>query len=95
MQEYVGKCLVCQKLKYKAMSPAGLLQPLSIPELIWEDLSMDFTTYLPKSRGQSAIMVVVDRLSKYGHFVALRPPITARSVADWFIREVVCLHGIP
>lgn len=91
----MAKCLVCQKSKYEAMSPAGLLQPLPIPKLIWEDLSMDFITCLPKSRGQSAIMVVVDRLSKYGHFVALKPPTMARLVADWFIREVVRLHGSP
>lgn len=89
----MAECLICQKSKYEVMSPAGLLQPLPIPELIWEDLSMDFITCLPKSRGQSTVVVVVDRLSKYGHFVALKPPITARSVAEWFIWEVFHLHG--
>lgn len=56
---------------------------------------MDFITGLPKSRGYSIIMVVVDRLSKYGHFVALKPPITTRLVAELFAREVVRFHGIP
>lgn len=56
---------------------------------------MDFITCLSKSRGFSTILVVVDRLSKYGHFIALKPPITARSVAEVFGREVVRLHGIP
>lgn len=56
---------------------------------------MDFITCLPMSQGQAAIMVVVDKLSKYGHFVALKPPITARSVANCFIKAVVRLHEIP
>lgn len=56
---------------------------------------MDFITCLPKSKGFSIILVVVDRLSKYAHFMALKPPISARSVAETFIREVVRLHGIP
>jgi len=38
----------------------GLLQPLLIPEGLWESVSMDFMISLPPSRGFDAIMVVVD-----------------------------------
>lgn len=73
-------CHVCQRSnKYQASSPLGLLQPLHIPQAIWEEISMDFVVGLPKSKGFDVILVVVDKLSKYGHF----------------IREVVKLHGIP
>ncbi|MCH86314.1 hypothetical protein A2U01_0007169, partial [Trifolium medium] len=95
IQDFVRSCDICQRQKYLATSPGGLLQPLPIPEQIWEDVSMDFITGLPKSKGYEAILVVVDRLSKYSHFIPLKHPYTARSIAEVFCKEVVRLHGVP
>jgi hypothetical protein len=70
--EYIAKCLECQQVKVEHKHPAGLLQPLQIPEWKWETISMDFITGLPKTIKQhDAIMVVVDKLSKETHFIPI------------------------
>jgi len=63
------------------MLPTGLLQPLLIPTTIWDEISMDFVDGLPKSQGKSVIFVVVDRLTKSSHFMALKHPYSAMSIA--------------
>ena len=71
------------------------MQPLPIPKAVWEDISLDFITGLPKVGRVDTILVVVDRLTKYAHFLLVKHPYTAKSVAELFTKEVVRLHGIP
>lgn len=56
---------------------------------------MDFIDGLPKSSEFEVILVVVDRFSKYNHFLALKHSYNAKIVADLFVKEVVRLHGYP
>lgn len=56
---------------------------------------MDFIEGLPKSEGYSVILVVVDRLTKFAHFIPLKHPYTASSVAQAFMDRVVTMHGLP
>ena len=86
---------MCQRFKTDCLSPSNLLQPLAIPKQVWSDVSMDFIEGLPPSKGHTIIMVVVDRLTKYVHFVPLKHPFTANTVAKEFIICIVKLHGVP
>ena len=94
VKRYVQNCMACQQTKYQMLAPAGLLQPLPIPERVWEDISLDFITGLPKSGGYDTILVVVDRLTKYSHFVSSTHPFTTKAMTALFCREIVRLHDI-
>ena len=83
---------MCQKNKYEVNATSGLLQPLPVPNSAWSHISMDFIEGLPLSGGKN---VVVDKLTKYAHFVGLKHPYTAAVVAQAFIDNVFKLHGLP
>ncbi|MCH91013.1 transposon Tf2-1 polyprotein, partial [Trifolium medium] len=92
---FVKNCSICQQAKHSTTLPAGLLSPLPIPSQVWEDIAMDFITGLPMSCGYTVILVVVDRLTKFGHFIPLKSDYDSRSVAEVFVQNIVKLHGIP
>jgi RNase H-like domain found in reverse transcriptase/Integrase zinc binding domain len=95
VEQFVSTCDVCQKCKPTNHFPYGMLQPLPIPTAIWTDLSMDFITHLPPSTGYTAILVVVDRLSKGVHLAPLPSHYTATRIAQIFWDTVGKLHGMP
>jgi hypothetical protein len=95
VEEFVKQCQLCQQAKHENTLPAGLLQPLPVPTRPWSHITMDFITGLPKSESCEVILVVVDRLTKYSHFIPLRHPYTALTVANTFLDNVVKLHGVP
>jgi hypothetical protein len=73
-----------------------LLQPLPIPEWKWEIISLDFIIGLPKTQKQNdSIMVVIDKLRKYTHFIPMESTYKAINITEIFMKEIFRLHGIP
>ncbi|GJX70245.1 putative reverse transcriptase domain-containing protein [Tanacetum coccineum] len=70
--------------------------PDEIPEWKWENITMDFITKLPRTRsGHDAIWVVVDRLTKSAHFLAIRKDYSTEKLARLYTDEIVTRHGVP
>jgi hypothetical protein len=92
---YVSKCDTCRKVKADYMKPGGLLQPLSIPEWKWDDIRMDFIMGLPMMAHKfGSIWVIVDRLSKFAHFIPVNTNYKVQKYAAIYIARVLCLHGV-
>ena len=95
LKTHIRECGVCQQMKHETYHLASLLQPLPIPDKPWSVVSMDFVDGLPKSQRMDVIMVVVNRLTKYMHFIGLSHPYFATKVAHLFAQNVLKLHGMP
>lgn len=91
VNQFIRQCTTCQPVKYEPKKLAGLLHPLLIPTSPWQDLSLDFITGLPPSKGYTAVLVVIDRFSKGAYFGALLTHYTANKVALIFL-DIVCKH---
>ncbi|WVZ50916.1 hypothetical protein U9M48_002122 [Paspalum notatum var. saurae] len=94
--KYVALCDVCQRVKAEHQKPAGLLQPLKIPEWKWKEIGMDFIVGLPRTQsGFDFIWVVVDRLTKVAHFIPVKTTYSGAKLAELYMSRIVCLHGVP
>lgn len=81
---FVRECDTCQQQKHETLASPGLLQPLPVPHKPWTDLSMDFIG-LPTSTCMTVIWVIVDRFTKYAHFIALKHPFSAAQLAHTYV----------
>lgn len=95
IRRYVQQYTVCQQAKSEHVKLPGLLDPLPIPTEAWSIISLDFVEGLPKSGSFDCILVVIDKFSKYGHFIPLSHPYTALTIAQKFMDNVYRLHGLP
>lgn len=97
VHDYIMSCPMCITSKYNTQLQPGLLHPIPLPSYRFEQVSMDFVTGLPVTANHSydMIMIVVDRLSKYAHFVPTYTTCTAEDIAWLFYDHIVKLHGVP
>src|SRR5262249_34145160 len=96
VDQFVSTCLTCQQVKFEHQKPTGLLQELPLPEWKWERITMDFVVGLPKTpKGHDSIWVVVDRLTKSAHFIAVKTIYSAAQLAQLYVDRIVRYHGVP
>jgi hypothetical protein len=92
---YVSECDTCRKVKADYMKLGGLLQPLSILDCKWDDISMDFNIGLPlTTRKCNLIWVIMDRLTKSAHFIPVNTNYNVQKYAKIYIAHVLYLHGV-
>lgn len=95
IEKYSKQCDMCQRNKVKRHRPYGLMQEIQAPEYPWQWITIDYITKLPKSDGLNAILVVVDRMTKYAHFIAIVEETDAEGLAQKLMDDVFRHHGIP
>jgi hypothetical protein len=94
--EYVALRDTCQRVKAEHQRPAGLLQPLKIPEWKWEEIGMNFIVGLPYiEAGYDSIWVIVDRLMKVPHFISVKISFSGAKLAELYMSRIMCLHRVP
>ena len=82
--------------KGRAPEAVGKIQPLPIPVWMWDKITMDFVTGLPRTRRQhDAIWVIVDRLTKSAHFLPVSNDDPLDKLAQLYVKEIIRLHGVP
>jgi hypothetical protein len=92
---YVSECDTCRKVKANYM-PGGLLQPLSIPDWKWEDISIYFIVGLPPTgRKVDSIWVIIDRFTNSAHFIPMHTRFTTEKYVELYIACILYLHGVP
>ena len=81
--------------KSRTSKLGGILKEIQVPTWKWEDINMDFLVGLPRTKKQyDSIWVVVDRLTKFSHFIHIKSTYSAEDYATIFIDNIVCSHGI-
>jgi hypothetical protein len=91
----VSECDTCRKVKADYMKLGGLLQPLSVPDWKWDDISMDFIVGLPlTARKFNSIWLIVYRLTKSAHFIPVNTNYNVQKYAEIYVAHVLCLHGV-
>ncbi|KAK6784287.1 hypothetical protein RDI58_017741 [Solanum bulbocastanum] len=93
--DFMAKCPNCQRVKVKHQKPGGLTQEINISTCKWEVINMDIITGLPHTRRQhDSIWVIVDKVTKSAHFLAVKTIGLAEDYAKLYINEIVKVYWV-
>lgn len=98
---YIKRCEHCQRNKAERHAKYGHIQFRTPPTQPWDEVTMDFITKLPISEDKATrvnydmILVMVDRLTKYAHFIAASETYTAEQLGHLVMDRLVRHHGFP
>lgn len=99
VEEYIKGYAICQGAIAPRYRPYSKLENLPIPPRPFAELTMDFITGLPEAIFQletvDAILVVVDRFTKYCLFFPVSKTINAAELAELFHNKVELKFGPP
>ena len=96
IREFVESCPTCQLEKTNHTMKKGSPQSLTLPEVKWQEVSIDFITDVPAEKNaEDSIMTIVDRATKMVHLIPCWKTTTAGEAARLYWQQVVRLHGIP
>jgi len=82
-------------MKTSNEKPAGLLHSLLIPQRPWNSIAMDFVGPFPEQGEHDYLWVVLCRMTSLVHLVPVTTTIRASQLAWLFVKEIVCLYGLP
>src|SRR5260221_6433371 len=95
VKDYVASCATCAHVKSPRHKPYGKLKQLPIPSRPWSSISMDFIKQLPDSEGFSAILVIVDCLTKQAIFIPSHDMVNTPQVVWLFLIHIFSKHRVP
>lgn len=99
--QYIKRCPDCQRNKASRHAKYGHIQFRTPPQQPWDEVTMDFITKLPRSKDSvtsheyDMILVMVDRLTKYVHFIPANETHTAEQLGYLILDRLVRYHGFP
>ena len=99
MSRYIGKyvstCDMCLCTKSIFQPPFGELHPLPVLDAPWDVASVDFIVELLESNRKDAIMVVIDSVTKWSHFVSTVTTLTAARTTQLYLQHIWKHHRLP
>lgn len=91
--EWIHTYDICQRYKTEHCALLGLLQTLPVVSHAWQHISMDFIEKLARSMGYDTIWIFIDRFTNFDHFIPLRHPFSAASLAEVYFEQLFKLYG--